>query len=77
MGQFYYDALGEEVDRRDPNACWCVVWVETSTGFHAHVGEVGVGKEQHQTLVFEGWEFTPHDALLAFEAHRRQVSTYR
>lgn len=74
MSQHTFDLWGEETLPNDPNAHWCVIWVKTSTGWHAHVGEKREdGWNTPHLLVFEGWEFTPRDALLAFEAYRRQV----
>lgn len=78
MSRYYFDRFGEETLPNDPACHWCVVWVRTANGWHAHVGErIATGWGEPHTLVFEGFEFTPHDALLAWEATRRQVPTTR
>jgi hypothetical protein len=74
MSVHTFDQWGEPTLPNDPDAHWQVVWVRTSTGWHAHVGEKREdGWNTPHLLVFEGFAFMPRDALLAFEAMRRQV----
>lgn len=74
MGHYYFNHLWEETSPTDPQVLWCVVWVRTCSGYNAHIGqrqEHGWG--QPATLTFEGFEFTPQDALMAWNEIRKQV----
>lgn len=75
MSRHTFDLFGENILPNDPACHWRVDWVRTATGYDALISEYGEqGWSDPHAVVFEGFEFTPHDALLAFVALRQQPS---